>query len=202
MSVLLVESPVANIANIARALRASGADLTISADARMIAEARAIVLPGVGTFTAAMLWLNSSGVAEALRSAISSGASLLGICVGHQVLFERSSEMGTTPGLGLIAGSVESFTGTLPVPQIGWNRVTTTEDPLFDGVPDQTSFYFVHSYHAICAAERVIARSDYGGTFAAAVRRDRIWGVQFHPERSSVAGLRVLRNFVEERAGA
>ena len=195
MNVTLIDSPVANVANIARGLRAAGAELHVTRDASAIASARKIVLPGVGSFAAAMRWLIDTGIDTALRDAVTSGATLLGVCVGHQLLFDASHEMGFTPGLGMIAGEVTQYEGPLPVPQIGWNRVTVTPSPLFEGITDGTSFYFVNSY-AVSSSPNEIARADYGGLFTAAVQRDRVFGVQFHPEKSSAAGLRVLRNFV------
>ena len=156
----------------------------------MIGAARKLVLPGVGSFIAAMSWLVAQRIDTAIRDAVSGGASLLGICVGHQLLFDVSCEMGTTPGLGLVRGEVRKFDGPLPVPQIGWNRVTSRGPLIDDGV-----FYFVNSYAAISSPHE-IARADYGGPFTAAVQNGRVFGVQFHPEKSSSAGLRVLRNFI------
>ena len=193
MKVSLIDSPVANVANIARALRTAGAELEITKDPAVIATSRKIVLPGVGSFVAAMQWLTENGIDAAIRDAVSNGASLLGICVGHQLLFAVSHEMGTTPGLGLVRGEVRKFDGVLPVPQIGWNRVAA-RGALFDGVEDGV-FYFVNSYAAMSAPDE-IARADYGGPFTAAIQRGRVCGVQFHPEKSSAAGLRVLRNFI------
>jgi len=190
---ILIDSPLANIANIARALRAAGASPELTLDPRVIAGARKIVLPGVGSFAAAMNWLRDTGIDVAIREAVANDAFLLGICVGHQLLFDVSQEMGTTRGLGLVRGEVRRFDGALPVPQIGWNRVRA-RGPLFDGVESE-SFYFVNSYAAF-AAENEIATADYNGSFTAAVQRDRVFGVQFHPEKSSTAGLRVLRNFI------
>ncbi|HEY2323879.1 MAG TPA: imidazole glycerol phosphate synthase subunit HisH [Thermoanaerobaculia bacterium] len=195
MNVTLIDSPVANVANIGRGLEAAGASLQVTRDADAIARAAKIVLPGVGSFIAAMRWLEENRIDEAIRAAVKNGASLLGICVGHQALFETSHEMGVTRGLGLVAGEVTRFEGALPVPQIGWNRVTTNGSPLFDGIAPETSFYFVNSYAASNAPDE-IARADYGGPFTAAVQNGRVFGVQFHPEKSSTAGLRVLRNFV------
>lgn len=189
---ILVDSPFANIANIARALRAVGATLEITRDAPSIARATKIVLPGVGSFAAAMAWLRDLHIDVALHEAIAGGAYLLGICVGHQLLFDGSDEMGDTRGLALVRGEVRRFEGALPVPQIGWNRVSA-RGPLFDGVESE-AFYFVNSY-AARNAEGEIASADYNGPFTAAVRRERVFGVQFHPEKSSGAGLRVLRNF-------
>ena len=123
MDLTLIDSPVANVANIARALRAAGASLHVTRDPEAIARASKLVLPGVGSFTAAMRWLEESRVDTAIRDAVAHGAALLGICVGHQVLFDVSCEMGVTRGLGLISGDVKRFEGTLPVPQIGWNCV-------------------------------------------------------------------------------
>lgn len=195
MEVTLIDSPVANVANIARGLREAGAALEVTRDADAIARSGKVVLPGVGSFIAAMRWLEENRIDDAIRTAVNNGASLLGVCVGHQALFETSHEMGVTRGLGLIAGEVKKFEGALPVPQIGWNRVTANGSPLFEGIAPGTSFYFVNSY-AASDAPNEIARADYGGPFTAAVQNGRVFGVQFHPEKSSTAGLRVLRNFV------
>ncbi len=185
---------MANVANIARALRAAGAELHVTRDASAIANAHQLVLPGVGSFIAAMKWLEETRIDAAIREAVARGASLLGICVGHQLLFEVSHEMGSTRGLGLLRGEIVKFDGPLPVPQIGWNRVQS-RGTLFDGVADGTPFYFVNSY-AARGAESEVASADYNGPFTAAVQQGRVFGVQFHPEKSSAAGLRVLRNFV------
>jgi len=190
MDVTLIDSPVANVANIARALRAVGADLRVSRDPSVIANARKLVLPGVGSFVAAMSWLVDNHIDIAIAQAVQQGASLLGICVGHQLLFDLSHEMGTTRGLGLIRGEIVKYDGVLPVPQIGWNRVTSTGPIVGDGV-----YYFVNSY-AATSTPHEIARADYGGSFTAAVQNGRVFGVQFHPEKSSGAGLEVLRNFI------
>ena len=193
MKTTLIDSPVANVANIARALRTAGAELDVTRDPETIATAQKLVLPGVGSFIAAMQWLQENGIDQSIHDAVKRGASLLGVCVGHQLLFEASHEMGSTRGLGLIRGEVQKFDGVLPVPQIGWNRVAA-RGPLFDGVENGV-FYFVNSYAAIDAPDE-IARADYAGPFTAAVQGDRVFGVQFHPEKSSAAGLRVLRNFI------
>jgi glutamine amidotransferase len=189
----LIDSPVANLANIARALRASGAEVEITSDATTIASSEKVVLPGVGAFAAARKWLEESGVDQALLRAVRRGASLLGICVGHQLLFDGSNEMGRTAGLGIVRGEIDAFQGPLPVPQIGWNRVTA-RGRLFEGV-EQEAFYFVNSY-AARNVESESATAQYNGPFTAAIEQDRVFGVQFHPEKSSAAGLRVLRNFV------
>lgn len=198
MNVTLIDSPVANVANIARALWAVDGAIHVTRDARAIARAPKLVLPGVGSFLAARTWLAETKIDEAIREAVASGASLLGICVGHQLLFDVSHEMGTTPGLGLVRGEVRRFEGPLPIPQIGWNRVWSAATPvaaLFSGIPNGTPFYFVNSF-AARQAQAEIASAEYNGRFTAAVQRERVFGVQFHPEKSSEAGLRVLRNFL------
>lgn len=196
-NVLLIDSPLANIANIRRALDAGGASVELSSDPAAVAGAGRLVLPGVGRFDAAMSWLADNGLDAAIRSAVDAGAALLGICVGHQLLFD-SSEEGGGRGLGLLRGRVRRFRGSLPVPQVGWNRVAMAgSSPLFSGVEDGTPFYFVHSYAAEAEPEDTVGTSEYEGSYVAAVARGRVYGVQFHPEKSSAAGLKVLRNFVE-----
>ncbi len=196
MEVTLIDSPVANVANIARALRAAGGELRVTDDADAIAGAAKIVLPGVGSFAAARSWLVETRIDDALQTAVSRGATLLGICAGHQLLFEASHEMGTTPGLGFFRGDVRRLETTLPVPQIGWNRVSFgAADPLFSGIAQDTAFYFVNSYAAVDLADSA-ATAMYGIPFIAAARRGRVAGVQFHPEKSSAAGLQLLRNFL------
>ncbi|MFL6247438.1 MAG: imidazole glycerol phosphate synthase subunit HisH [Thermoanaerobaculia bacterium] len=194
MKTTLIDSPVANTANIARALRAVGAELHITRDAAEIASAGRVVLPGVGSFVAAREWLRDTGIDTAIANAVERGAFLLGICVGHQLLFDSSDEVQSTSGLGLLRGAVRRFDGALPVPQIGWNRVSV-RGALFDSIAENTPFYFVNSY-AARNAEDEIASAEYNGRFTAAVQRERVFGVQFHPEKSSAAGLRVLRNFI------
>ena len=196
MRVTLIDSPVANVANIARALRSAGADVRLTRDTNVVTAARKIVLPGVGSFIAAMRWLEETRIAIALRDAVDRGGTLLGICVGHQLLFESSNEMGVTRGLGLLPGDVELLQGPLPVPQVGWNAVEIDQPTLFAGIASGTPFYFVHSY-AVRDADSEIARANYGQPYTAAAQSGRVFGVQFHPEKSSTAGLRVLRNFVE-----
>lgn len=195
MSLVLIDSPFANLANIRRALATVADEPEVTADAAKIARARTIVLPGVGSFAAAAAWLRESRVDAALKSAVGAGASLLGICVGHQLLFEDSDEDVPNNGLQLVRGNVRLYETSLPVPQIGWNPVRHAVHPLFDGIASGTSFYFVNSYRAAGAPDE-IASATYGERFTAAIASGRVYGLQFHPEKSSTAGLRVLSNFV------
>lgn len=196
MNTLLIDSPFANLANIERALRRAGAQLEVSCDPSRIARARSIVLPGVGSFPASARWLGETGIFSAVLAAARQGSWLLGVCVGHQLLFRDSDEMGSSPGLGLIGESVCRFSTSLPVPLIGWNRVELSDVPLFDGLPRSCSFYFVNSYRAP-ESDVTIAVANYGEPFSAAVQDGRVVGLQFHPEKSSGAGLRILQNYLE-----
>src|SRR3954451_12126801 len=153
MKTTLIDSPVANVANIARALRTAGADLEITSAPIAIANAQKLVLPGVGSFIAAMQWLTANAFERAIHDAVKRGASLLGVCVGHQLLFELSHEMGTTPGLWRVSRAAHKFDGILPVTQIGWNRVAAN-GPLFDGVENGV-FSFVNSYAAMNAPDEI-----------------------------------------------
>ena len=196
MNVTLIDSPVANVANIARALRTVGAELHVTRERRAIEHAPKIVLPGVGSFGAARSWLEQTNIDVSILRAVTNGAALLGICVGHQLLFDLSLEMGVTPGLGLISGLVDRLDGPLPVPQVGWGVVHVSGAPLlFDGIDAGTPFYFVNSFAARNVSGE-IAWAEYNGSFTAAAQKGRVFGVQFHPEKSSHAGLSVLRNFV------
>ncbi|MGH9458233.1 MAG: imidazole glycerol phosphate synthase subunit HisH [Thermoanaerobaculia bacterium] len=198
MNALLVDSPIANLASIAGALREVGATVEVSADPARIAVAERIVLPGVGSFAPAMRWLDGSGTGVALRRAAWNGAAILGVCLGQQLLFESSEEGDSAPGLALLGGAVRRLPPDLPLPLIGWNAVGFAADPLFDGIRSGQEFYFVHSFRADAAdPDDVVATASYGEAYPAAVRRARICGVQFHPEKSSAAGLRVLANFME-----
>jgi glutamine amidotransferase len=198
MMITLIDSPFANLDSIARGLRAAGADLEVSRDPDVVARSPRIVLPGVGSFATAMMWLTETGVADAIRSAVANDAALLGICLGHQLLFEESEEMGVSSGLGLLAGCVRRFPAGVRVPKIGWNRVDAKPDTLFDGIAAGSSFYFVHSYRVEGVSPlAAVATAEYGGRYNVAARRGKICGVQFHPEKSSVAGLTLLANFVK-----
>lgn len=199
MKALLVQSPVANLASIRGALMEAGADVEVSADPGSVERAQRIVLPGVGSFPPAARWLERSGVSDALRRAAANGAAILGICLGHQLLFETSAEgEGSAAGVALLEGEVTRLSDRLPLPLVGWGRVAFDSDPLFGGIASPAEFYFVHSFRAAPAnTSDVVATASYGETYPAAVRRGRVCGVQFHPEKSSTAGLRLLSNFLE-----
>ena len=192
--VAIVDSGGANIASLIFALRRLGREASLTRDPAVIAGASHVLLPGVGAAGAAMARLDETGLSGLLPRL---SQPVLGICLGMQLLFEASSE-GDTPCLGILPGRADPFPASpeRPVPHMGWNRaVPGSGDPLFAGLEDGAWFYFVHSY-AVGPGECTIAATDYGGEFTAAARRDNFFGTQFHPERSSAAGSRVLANFL------
>lgn len=196
--IAVVDHGAGNLVSIAQGLERAGADVAVIADPAGLAGADGVVLPGVGTTGAAMNRLSAAGMVEPLQTW---PGPLLGICVGLQLFFEHSEEDGTD-ALGLIGGRVERLQGAPLLPHIGWNDVLFKPDPLFRGVPADATFYFVHSFAVVPdEASTVVAETDYGAQFVAAVRSGRRVGVQFHPERSGSSGLRMLANFVEECAG-
>jgi glutamine amidotransferase len=192
-----------NLRSVARALERVGFRPEVSDEAGSLRRADAVVLPGVGNFAAAAANLRAKGLDEALRESLSRGRPYLGICLGLQLLFEASDEQGGAAGLGWLAGRVERFPERdadgrpLRVPHIGWNEVRFEgSHPLLPALPRREHFYFVHAYHARPAqAGCVVGRADYGGPFAAAVAGERFFAVQFHPEKSQRAGLRLLAAF-------
>jgi len=190
----IIDHGAGNLVSITNALARLGADQTIVTDPAALRGVDAIVLPGVGATGAAMRRLHDAGLDEALRRW---EGPLLGICVGMQLLFERSAEDGGAC-LGILPGTVERLEGT-PLPHMGWNDVVHDDDPLFVGIPSGEPFYFVHSYAPVPADPALtIATSDHGGRFVAVVRRGATVGVQFHPERSGVAGIRLLANYLTQ----
>lgn len=205
MALAVVDYGAGNLPNVVRALQHLGVDLEVTNDATVVAQAPAVILPGVGATRDTMETLTRTGLDEAICDAIARGVPFLGICVGMQVLLDSSDEFGTHACLGVIRGNVTRFTGDLKVPQIGWNQVHYTpqyhQHPLFDGLADGTDFYFVHSYYCDVRDPHIVAgQTDYAGTFTSAIVRDHVAAVQFHPEKSGAAGLRLMRNFVTHMA--
>ena len=199
--VILIDAGIGNLRSVQKALESVGANVTRTGDPRSVLAGRPIILPGVGAFGDFMSGLRANGFADAVKEIASLGVPLLGICVGMQALFEVGEEMGLHEGLGLLRGIVVRFPDSLSVkiPHTGWNQIRTKKEmPLFHRIHDGEYVYFNHSY--FCQAgdsSDVIAETDYGIRYACAVRRENIFGVQFHPEKSQRVGLQVLRNFLE-----
>lgn len=170
----------------------------VGSDPRAMAQAAALVLPGVGAFGAAMQQLTSRGLVEPLVDRIKAGVPFLGVCLGLQLLFETSEEDPGVRGLGLVPGDVRALPPTVKVPHIGWNQVEICQDSqLFEEIPDRSAFYFVHSYAVVPRSPaHVLGVTEYDGvTFVSAVATGNLAAVQFHPEKSSRLGLRFYRNF-------
>lgn len=198
-SIAVVDYGMGNRRSVEKALAHVGARVTITADPALLAAADGLVLPGVGAFPTGMRNLRELGLDVLLRRQARLGMPLLGICLGMQLLFDASSERGHSPGLGLLAGEVAALDAAgLRVPHIGWNEVRfERRSPLIDGLPEAgAAFYHVHSYVARPAhREDVIGTAEYGERFASIVGAGSVFGVQFHPEKSSRDGLRLLRSF-------
>ncbi len=188
-----------------RAIRESGLpqQVVLTADPDRILSADGVILPGVGAFGACITNLSTAGLAPIVQRVVADDIPLLGICVGMQMLFEVSEEMGTWRGLGLLRGRVRRFPDTLRIPQIGWNQLHITRpDPLLAGIEDGAYAYFVHSYYCDPAdPEDVLTTTDYGIEYASMVRRGNIWGAQFHPEKSQQVGIQILKQFLGVASG-
>lgn len=197
--ILIIDYGVGNIASVCTALDALSVRYKVSSAPEDIANARAFILPGVGAFAEAMKNLESRNIIEPLRrEVIDNKKPLLGICLGMQVLAEDSTENGVHKGLGFIPGHVVRIHEQpgLSVPHVGWNEVVVTQkDPLFEKLEDGVRFYFDHSYHFEAPPQFVAATAEYGSSITAAVQHGNIFGVQFHPEKSQTAGLRLIRAF-------
>jgi glutamine amidotransferase len=199
---VIIDYGVGNLRSVEKAFAATGCDALISGDEETLRAAQGLVLPGVGAFGACMKALKERGFDLLVREKASEGTPLLGVCVGMQMLFEESDEFGSTPGLGLLKGTVRRFGNELVVPHVGWNRIhQKREHALFEGIGDGAFCYFVHSFYCQ-PRERdvVVGETEYGQRYASVVARGNICGVQFHPEKSQDVGLRMLRNFSREGA--
>lgn len=201
--VAVIDYGMGNLHSVSKALEAVGADVAVTSDPGDLRNADRIVLPGVGSFAQGMKHLEERGFVEALNREIIDGSKpFLGICLGMQLASDSGEEHGRTRGLGWIKGDVirlDAHAANVKVPHMGWNDVEVTqESPLFKNIRGPLTFYFVHSYHlSVAAAGDITAVCEHGIKFAASVERDNIHLVQFHPEKSQTAGLKVLENFLK-----
>lgn len=198
--IAIIDYGVGNLFSLKSSFAAIGEEAVVSSDAKEIENAERLVLPGVGAFGDAAKKLRESGLWDTVIAQAESGKPLLGVCVGMQLLFEKSFEFGEHEGLGLIPGEVrhikEVIGEGLKIPHIGWNKLIFKQNnPIFKFINDGDHVYFVHSYSAFCEGN-IIAETEYGANLTAAVCADNIYGLQFHPEKSGETGLNILRGFL------
>lgn len=199
--IAVIDYGMGNIKSVSKALQTVGAQLTITQSPDLVRKARAIVLPGVGAFPDCMKNLANLGLIETIKEEIIKGKPYLGICLGMQILFSESEEFGYCAGLGILKGKVVRF--KLPkeykIPHMGWNTVKfKRENTLIDSIPNNTYFYFVHSYYVLPEDSKVIAATtDYEVEFTSMIAYENIFATQFHPEKSQKMGLKLLENFVK-----
>lgn len=205
--VVIVDYGAGNISSVRNAFRHLGSEPLVSHDPDQISNAKSVVLPGVGSFGAAMSFLKTTGADAAVVQFAKTGKPLLGICLGMQLLFDRSTEFGETPGLGLIGGEVEVLhkiaqpSEDWKIPNVGWRGLKSSRekpDHILLGLPSDAEFYFTHSFSAarVDAADVLATTRWSNADLVAVVRRDNLWGTQFHPEKSGLHGLQLLRNFL------
>ncbi len=205
----IVDYGVGNLFSLESSFRAIGEEVRVTPDAEEVLRADRVILPGVGAFGDAARKLRESGLDSAVRQAAEAGKPVMGICLGMQMLFEKSFEYGEHPGLGLLRGQVRPIRELLEeagadpdrklkIPQIGWNALRfTRESPLFRYIQDGNHVYFVHSYAAAGCQDSLLADTEYGAYLTACVGKDNVFGCQFHPEKSGNVGLKILKAFCE-----
>ena len=200
--IAIVDYGVGNLFSLVSSFRAIGVEAKLTSDRREIEQADKILLPGVGAFEDASKKLFASGLAEVVVSEAKKGKPILGICLGMQLLFEKSYEYGEYAGLGLLKGEIRPIADVVPkgykIPHIGWNKLDITKkNELFRYLVGGNYVYFVHSYYAANCEDNVIATTEYGGILTAAVANKNVYGCQFHPEKSGEVGLKILKAFAE-----
>lgn len=206
--IAIIDYGVGNLFSLQCSLDAIGAETVVTKDEEKIRRAEKIILPGVGAFEDAIGKLRASGLADVVKDEVKNGKPLMGICLGMQMLFEKSMEYGEHEGLGLVPGTVIPIGDVIPndlkIPHIGWNalHLRGEKSPIFKYVNEGDCVYFVHSYYAADCGEYTTATAEYGAELTAAVQNGNIYGCQFHPEKSGQVGLNILRAFCERQVGA
>lgn len=198
----IIDYGVGNLFSLVSSLKSIGVDAVITREPKVIENADRLILPGVGAFGDASEKLRLSGLTEIIKNAVKKGTPLMGICLGMQLLFDKSYEYGEHQGLGLLKGSVIGMEGTIPkelkIPHIGWNSLKfTSTSPIFKYINEGDCVYFVHSFHVVDCEDSLIATAEYGRDLTAAAQKGNVYGCQFHPEKSGSVGLKILKAFSE-----
>ncbi len=204
--IAIVDYGMGNIRSVEKGFIKVGADVRITSDPKVIADAQGVVLPGVGAFKDCMKNLDNLDILGSIVKEIEKGKPYLGICLGLQILFTESEEFGFCKGMGIFEGKVVKFRfddPQLKIPHMGWNNARLLKrPPLFNEIPDKSYFYFVHSYHVVPEEENIVAaRTEYGIDFVSMVWKDNVFATQFHPEKSQGLGLKILKGFSDFVAG-
>jgi imidazole glycerol-phosphate synthase subunit HisH len=199
MTIAIIDYGIGNLRSVEKAFTSQGLNAVISSDEKVLRAADRLVLPGVGAFAACMNNLRERGLEDFVIEAAKSGTPIIGLCVGLQMMFDEGHEFGIHKGLGLLPGKIVRFAEGVRVPHVGWNQVEIKKNhPIFRDLPDQSFFYFVHSYHVVTDDPScVLGETEYATRYPSICGRDNIVGVQFHPEKSQAAGLKLLKNFAE-----
>ena len=197
---VIIDYGVGNLFSLVSSLKKIGEEAVVSSDKDIILQADRIILPGVGAFGDAIAKLNGSGLSDIIMEEVSKGKPLLGICLGMQLLFEKSFEYGENKGLGLIKGEIRALSEVIPnnlkIPHMGWNGLHfKKKSPIFEGLAEGDEVYFVHSFAGFYCEESLTATAEYSVEVTAAVNNKNVYGVQFHPEKSGEKGLKILKNF-------
>jgi len=196
----IIDYGAGNLRSVSNAIAKLGYQATVTSDPDVVLKAQAIILPGVGAAADTVYNLKNLGMVEVIHRLVSEKRPLLAICIGLQVLFEETEEGGRKECLGIIPGVVKKLPEGLKVPHMGWNQVEQkVKHPIFDNIPNNTNFYFVHSYYGVPDEEEIIAgTTEYGVTICSMLIKDNLIATQFHPERSGVNGLRIYENFLKK----
>jgi glutamine amidotransferase len=196
--ITIVDCGISNLRSVQKAFEKVGVRTQVSHDPRVIEGAEKLILPGVGAFGQAMENLKKAGIDEPIRKHADGGKPIIGICLGMQLLFSESEELGHYRGLELLKGKVRRFPSTVKVPHVGWNQAHICKpSPLLKGINGESYFYFVHSYYLEPEEDVALTTTEYGIEFPSSIQRDNVFGIQFHPEKSQEKGLMVLRNFAD-----
>jgi len=196
MKIGIVDYNMGNLASVKNAFNKINANAEVVSEADKLKNYDKLIFPGVGAFGDAMEHLKETNLDEAMKEFIKTGKSVLGVCLGMQLLFEKSEEFGSHKGLGVIEGEVVKFKTDKKIPHMGWNKLFHKNSPLFEGL-NNPYLYFVHSYHVVCDEKYVIGKTIYGYEFVSAVNKDNVFGFQPHPEKSHNEGIKILKNFVK-----